>query len=372
MSVAENAPAAVSPELELAGKAISPFLYGAVQLKDADCDRTVSAKTDAFGNAGTLVYEKFQATAVSMEDRSEIIERYVDAGFVELPRDSLRDDDQARFRLDRLDPSNPFVWEHEVEIAVGGRNLVGSQRDILAKKLGSLRDELKRDNLKPARREQAEKMIEELESGLLLRLSVELCRRSFVMRPLFTLGTTLGTQIPLGYMSQLVYNVVPLDLDEREEDDGESLYFTLLGADDRQVSFLFSGGILGQRTVTDMEDGLAHHAWFQNRKSNEAPDTAPWVSRRVYRELRDTGESCLVVKWGREDVPIHIAAKGSEELPVLVYGEEKRFPTLVAETEKEDRLWILEDQDSPLVLKMHEEEADLRRSIDEVRRLEAF
>jgi hypothetical protein len=372
MSVAENAPAAVSPELEMVGKAVSPFLFGAVQLKDADCDRSVSAKTDAFGNAGTLVQERFEAIALSMEDREEILARYVDAGFVELPRDSLRDDDQARFRLDRLDPSNPFVWEHEVEIAVGGRSLVGSQREILAKKLASLREELKGDKVKPARREQAEKMIEELESGLLLRLSVELNRRSFVMKPLLTTGTNLGTLVPLGYMSQLVYTVVPLDPEEREEDDGESLYFTVLGADERQVSFLFSGGILGQRTVTDLEDGLAHHAWFQNRKANEAPDTAPWVSRRIYRELRDGGESSIIVKWGREDIPIHIAAKGSEELPVLVHGEEKRFPTLVAETEKEDRLWILEDQDCPLVLKMQEEEADLLRTIDEVRRLEAF
>jgi len=372
MSVEGNAAAAVRPELEMAGKAIGPFLYGSVQLKDATCDRSVSAKTDAFGNAGTLILEKIEATALSMEDRGAIVEHYLAAGFVELPRDSLKDDDQARFRLDRLDPSNPFVWEHVVEVAVGGRTLVGSQRNILAGKLKSLRAELKGDKVKPARREQAEKMIEELESGLLLRLSVELCRRSFLMRPLFTAGTTLGTVLPLGCMTQLVYNVVPSDPDEREDDDGESLYFTLLGADERQVSFLFSGGILGQRTVTDLEDGLAHHAWFQNRKASEAPDTAPWVSRRVYRELRDRGESHLVVKWGREDVPIHIAAKGSEELSVLVFGEERRLPTLVAETEKEDRLWILDDQDSPLVLKMIEEEADLLRTIDEVRRLEAF
>ena len=124
--------------------------------------------------------------------------------------------------------------------------------------------------------------------------------------------------------------------------------------------------------LVSLDNGLAHHAWFQNRKASEAPDTAPWVSRRVYRELRDRGESSIIVKWGREDVPIHIAAKGSESLPVVVFGEEQKFPTLVAETEKEDRLWILEDQDSPLVLKMHEEESDLLRTIDEIKHLEAF
>jgi len=372
MASASTTPTAVSPDLEMAGKAVGPFLFGAVQLKTATCDRSITAKKDAFGNAGTLVLEQFEAVAVSMEDREEIIGRYLEAGFVELPRDSLKDDDHARFRLDRLDPSNPFVWEHEVEVAVGGRSLVGSQRKVLAAKLTSLRAELDSGNIKRARRKQVEKMIDELESGLLLRLTVELNRRSFVMKPLLTVGTEVGTLLPLGYMSQLVYKVVPVDPDEREEGDDDSLFFTLLGADDRQVSFLFSGGILGQRTVTDLEDGLAHHAWFQNRKSSEAPDTAPWVSRRVYRELRDQGESSLIVKWGREDVPIHIAAKGSEELPLVVLGEERRFPTLVAETEKEDRLWILEDQDSPLVLKMVEEEADLLRTIEEVRKLDAF
>ena len=114
---------------------------------------------------------------------------------------------------------------------------------------------------------------------------------------------------------------------------------------------------------------------YQTGFSGDDPDGTvlyDLVCSSCHRELRDSGESSIIVKWGREDVPIHIAAKGSEDLTILVSGEEKSFPTLVAETEKEDRLWILEDQDNPLVLKMQEEEADLLRTIDEVRRLEAF
>jgi hypothetical protein len=365
-------PAVVSPDLEAVDAAVRPYLPDAVQLKTGECERRVDTKTDAFGNAGSLVVEKFDAAGLSLGERAEIVEEYVERGFVELPRDSLKDDDQIRFRLDRLDPSNPFVWEHAVEVSVGGRSLVGSQRAVLAKKLASLRQELSGGGLKPARREQVAKMIEELEGGMLLRLRVELSRRSFVMRPLLKSGTEIGTLLPLTFLDQLVYNVVPADPADREEDDGDPLYLTLLGADDRQVSFLFSGGILGQRTVTDLDDGVAHHAWFQNRHATESPDTAPWVSRRIYRELRDSGESQIVVKWGREDLPVHIAARGSEDLTLVVHGEERRLPTLVAETEMEDRLWILEDQDSPLVLKMTEEESDLLRTIDEVRHLEAF
>ncbi|MEN8150376.1 MAG: hypothetical protein ABFS86_11180 [Planctomycetota bacterium] len=366
-----GAQAAVSPELKQVANAVRPFIRGVGRLKTGTCDRTEDVKTDAFGNAGTLIHEKFHATVLSQEDREGLVDRYLDAGFAELPRDSLKEDDQIRFRLDRLDPSNPFIWEHEAQVAIGGRNLVGSQRKVLAAKLESLRKELAEDKVKPARREQAEKMVEELEGGMLLRLRVELSRRSFVLKPLLTSGHTFGTIVPISFMSQLVYSVMPADPADREEDDGDPLYLTILGADERQVSFLFSGGILGQRTVTDLEAGAAHHAWFANRQATESPDTAPWISRRVYRELRDRGESSVIIKWGREDVPIHIAAKGSENLPLVVSGEERSVPTLVAETEKEDRLWILEDQDCPLVLKLIEEEADLLRSIDEVRRLDA-
>jgi hypothetical protein len=347
--------------------AVGPFIFVDHEMKDATCDREETDDQDSFGNAGKIAVEHFTATVLSEDDPDAVAEGYLEAGFTQLPRDALQEDDQVRLRLDRLDPSNPFVWENEVEVGVGGRSLVGSQRDLLAKKVASLKKELSDDGLDPGRRETAARMIQELNTGLLTRIRIEMKRRCFKMGPMLETGGVLGKLIPLSRMSQLVYTVIPQDPEDREEDDGEAMYLTILGVSETEAAFMFSGGILGQRTITDLESGVAHHAWFQNRENVVSADTAPWVSRRVYRELTDLGTSEIVIRWGREQEPIAVKKVGEEEVELRVLDEDRTFPALVAETENDDRLWILMDEESPLVLRMHEAEAELLRSIDEVR-----
>ena len=52
-----------TPEQTLVSRAIEPFLFGAVQLKDVNCDRSIKAKTDAFGNSGTSSPPRSQTCA---------------------------------------------------------------------------------------------------------------------------------------------------------------------------------------------------------------------------------------------------------------------------------------------------------------------
>ena len=329
-------------------------------------------KRDRFGKPGTIRREVATATVLEERDLDAVCDSYLEAGFTELPRDSLENEDRRRLRLDLLEPRDPFLWEREAVAGVGGRELVGAQRELVAKKVRALREELGSSKLKARRRALAEPMLAELERGLLPRIANQVTRVTFHMDPIHGHGGELGRVVPLSRMSQLVYRVMPRDPEKRVEGPGEPMYMTVLGVEDSGATFLYSGGIVGQRTVTNLDEGVAHHAWFQNRQSTRGDDTAPWVSRRVYRELANGGDSRLVVRWGREDEPIPVRRTGEETLAIAVDDGELDAPVLVAETAKDDRLWILADPESPLVLKMEEAGADLLRSIDGVRRLEGY
>ncbi|MHC4469372.1 MAG: hypothetical protein ACYS99_00275 [Planctomycetota bacterium] len=357
---------------EIARAAVDEYVLPKSSVESASGETEEQPGEDSFGNPGTIRITRIHATLLDEGDLDSVSAAYEDAGFTELPKDSLTDDDRRRFRLSRLDPSDPFLWEHEVTAGIGGRELVGSQRELLARKAKALREELDSGKLEDRRRQTAQQMLDELNKGLMSRIGLTVTRRSFLVDPVFGHGGSLGEVLPMERMSQLVYRVVPRDPEHREDDHAEPMYLTVLGVDDGGATFLFSGGIVGQRTVKNLEDGAAHHAWFQNRRATEGDDTAPWVSRRVYRELANGGESRIVVRWGREDEPISVRRTGTETIPLLVDGEERQVPALVAETEKEDRLWLLEDPVSPLVLKMEETGADLLRTVDELRRLEAY
>lgn len=351
--------------------AVEPFLLGRIRLTDAAVETEERSGPDSFGNEGRTVVERFSARGLAEEDRAELAAAYLAGGFVELPRDSHRDDDRVRFRRSELDPSNPFLLENDVEVGLGGRELSGPQRALLGKKADALRRELESPGLAPDRRALAAGMLEELEAGLRPRVSVLLSRRVFRPDPVLDPDGVLGRVVPLRRMSQLVYTVVPADPADREDEPPEPMYLTLLGVGGARVTFLYSGGLHGQRAITDLEDGVAHHAWFRNRRSEETAETAPFLSRRIYRELRESGRSAVVVRRERDPEPIEIVAVGDDTVRLAVGGEAREVPVLVATTEKDDRFSILADPKSPLVLALEEADAALLRTVDAVRTVDA-
>ena len=353
-------------DAEAARVAVAPWLLGDIRIREAIAEVAEWADHDTFGNPGRVVREVVRARGLATEERADLLAAYLEAGFTELPRDGLVEDDQARLRLSRLDPRDPFLWERDVEVGVGGRTLSGVQQAILEKKAAALRAEVASDATKEKRRAEAARMLEELEAGLLPSVSAELTERRFHPDPHLAPGAVLGTVVPLRHMSRLVYTVVPRDPADRDEEDGEPMLLTILGVDERQAAFQFSGGLHGQRTVIDLDGGLAHHAWFMNRQNETGEDTAPWVSRRILRELREAGESEMIVRWERDPDPNSVRRTGEGELPLVVDGVERRVPALFAETDRDDRLAILVDPESPLVLRLEESGAELLRTIDAV------
>lgn len=347
--------------------AVEPFLLGRIRLTEATVETQELPGPDAFGNEGRTVLERFLARGLAEEERSELAAAYLAGGFTELPRDSHREDDLVRFRRSEPDPANPFLQENDVEIGLGGRDLTGPQRALLAKKADSLRRELDSPGLAEDRRALAAGMLEELEAGLRPRVSVQLTRRVFRPDPILDPDGVLGSVVPLRRLSQLVYTVVPADPADREDEAPEPMYLTVLGVGSGRVSFLYSGGLHGQRTVTELADGLAHHAWFQNRRCEETSETAPFVSRRIYRELCESGRSEIVVRRERDPEPIEIVAAGEEAVRIAVEGETRELPVLVATTEKDDRFRILADPECPLALSLEEADAGLLRTVDSIR-----
>jgi hypothetical protein len=351
----------------VAREAVRPWLFGKGRIDHATREIEEKPGTDSFGNPGTTVLQRVSSEVRMEGTRDELVEGYLDAGFDPLPRDSHRADDHARLRLDRLDPSNPFLFEREVQAGIGGRQVTALQREVLEKKVASLRSELADGRANSRRKVMVTEMIRELETGLLARVSIDLTTRSFRPAPLFQDGARLGRLLPLSRLSQLVYHVRPQGVEE--EDDSEPMYLTMLGVGEKKVAFLFSGGIAGQRTACDLDGGVAHHAWFRNRKVDETADTAPWISRNQFAELTLSGETQIIVRRGRDEEPIRMRAVGKEPVRVDYLGERVEVPTVVAETDADDRFWVLVDQESPLVLRLEEAGADLVRKITEVRAL---
>ncbi len=82
-----------------------------------------------------------------------------------------------------------------------------------------------------------------------------------------------------------------------------------------------------------------------------AKGTAPWVSREVFRELRDNGFTTITVdKYIRKDAIVIAELKGITAFSVKVNGKETLLKAIEVLTDKSDKLLILDELQNPLVL----------------------
>jgi len=82
-----------------------------------------------------------------------------------------------------------------------------------------------------------------------------------------------------------------------------------------------------------------------------AKGTAPWVSREVFRELRDNGFTTITVdKYIRKDAIVIAELKGITAFTVKVNGKETHLKAIEVLTDKSDKLLILDELQNPLVL----------------------
>lgn len=352
------------------GNGISAFVFDGGRAGPVERDVEEWPDEDAFGNTGSTIVEQRRTVALCEESAEAIATWYQGEGFTELPADANLEDERLRMQRILTDASNPFLQEHVVQVGVAWRELLGAQRSVLQNKLTALRAEVGGRKTSKRRRAKVGEMLAELEAGLLTTVRVESTRRLFKIDPVLDAEGSIGSVLPLTRLDQLLYTVTSQAADGVEEEEPEPMFLTILGTDGYSVAFLYSGGILGQRIINDLDVGFTHHAWFRNRQCDRTDDTAPWISRKVYLDLASSGESELIVRRERDASPVKLSKVGEDSLRVRTADGPRDVPVVVAETSKEDRLWIVRDEASPLVLKMEEAGADLLRTIDEIRRLE--
>ena len=79
--------------------------------------------------------------------------------------------------------------------------------------------------------------------------------------------------------------------------------------------------------------------------------TEPWVSREVFRELRDNGFTTIAVdKHIRKDAIVVAELKGVTVFTVKINGEKTDLKVIEVSTDKGDKLLILDEAENPLVL----------------------
>jgi hypothetical protein len=122
----------------------------------------------------------------------------------------------------------------------------------------------------------------------------------------------------------------------------------------------------GFRHITDLEAGNVHHAWFANREKSRTDSTAPWISRNLFKDLREKGAAEIVIHRRRDMAPVAIEKVGDDTSFVRMDGKPYEVPVMRARTSRDDDLVILADPDNPMVLRLVETGADLVRTIDEI------
>jgi hypothetical protein len=142
--------------------------------------------------------------------------------------------------------------------------------------------------------------------------------------------------------------------------------FHVLGAGTNEVALMFTGGVCGQRHLTDLEGSRVHNAWFTNRERRRSEATAPWIGRALFRQLKEVGSGEIVIHVRRDPEPIGIETVGEDVSFLRLDGRPMEVPVIRCRTSQQDDLVVLDDAECPLVLRLDERGAELMRTIDDV------
>jgi hypothetical protein len=144
------------------------------------------------------------------------------------------------------------------------------------------------------------------------------------------------------------------------------MVFHLVALGAREAVVMYAGGVHGQRHLRDLEDSVTHHAWFANRERVKTEATAPWIGRRLFRELKERGSSEMIVHKRRDVEPVSVERIGEDKSYVRVDGRPLEVPVIRCKTSRDDDMIVLDDPTSPLLLRLVESGAEIVRTIDAV------
>ena len=267
----------------------------------------------------------------------------------------------------RPEQEDPFLLEDRVSATVQGRSFPGQQRAVIEAKCDALRRELTERGIPEKRRDSAAHMLHELEAGLATTVELRMVDRRFIPQiAVPQVREAIGQVLPLTCGTRLVYRVNSVDADRGSEGEAEPMVFHIVALGSREVAVLYTGGVHGFRHIADLEDSAVHHAWFANREKLRSDATAPWIGRRVYRELVEQGTSEVIIHRRRDAEPVAVEKVGDDHSFVRIDGRPWQVPVIRARTSRDDDLVILADPDNPLVLRLSETGAGLVRTIDAI------
>lgn len=346
---------------------LARWRWAGAQLLRAEASEDEQPGNDSLGTPGRVRTRRTTARARDLRSASVIRELLEGAGLRVVASETERIDlssppaDLAGAHLD------PFSLERRVEATVRGRAFPGGQRAVVEAKVAALRRETADPSVPEARRATAAQMLLRLEEGLDTTVDLRATERRFAP----SVGVTspresIGATIPLRVGSRLVHRVRPREGTAHADDEAGTLAFHVVGIGASEAAVVFAGEVHGFRHLLDLEGSRVHDAWFINRERSRTDATAPWLGRAVFRELRSSGRAELVVARRRDAVPVGIVVVSEEKVSLRVDGAPREVPVLRCLTSRDDEIDVLDDAESPLVLRISETGIDLVRAVDDV------
>jgi len=337
------------------------------EVLSAVADEEEKPGLDSLGNPGKVLVVRHVGRLGVRRPRGRVVKDLIARGLTSV-RDTAEETELARPRavVAPIDV-DPFLLERSVVVTVRGRDFPGHQRAMIEAKVDALRREFEDTSTPQDRKDAAAKMLDQFEAGMTSTLDVRAVVRRF--RPVVAVKEpveSVGRLIPISAGMRIVYSVAAVKPEQGDEVESEPMVFHVVALGAREAVVLYTGGVHGQRHLRDLEDSVVHHAWFANRERVKTDATAPWIGRRLYRELTQRGSGEIVVHKRRDPHPIGIEKVGEERRCIRIDGRPLEVPVVLCRTALDDELVVLADPESPLLLRLVETGAELVRTIDEI------
>jgi len=107
----------------------------------------------------------------------------------------------------------------------------------------------------------------------------------------------------------------------------------------------------GEWVMTDMAGSRNYNSWWHNGEYKYTKDTSPWMSRKVYRELKNSGKTiCNIDVSGRGDSNQKLYLREKTDYSLSYNNQKKSLKALLAYNDRGDKITVLDDGENPLVL----------------------
>jgi hypothetical protein len=337
------------------------------EVLSATADEEEKPGLDSLGNPGRVLVVRHVGRLGVRRPRGRVVKDLLARGLTSV-RDTAEETELSRPRAaEQSVDVDPFLLEKSVVVTVRGRDFPGAQRAMIEAKVDALRREFEDAATSPERKDAAAKLLGQFEEGMTSTLDVRAVVRRF--RPVVALKDpveSIGRLLPISAGMRIVYRVDPVKPEKGEDGETEPMVFHVVALGAHEAVILYTGGVHGQRHLRDLEDSVVHHAWFANRERVKTDATAPWIGRRLYRDLADRGAGEIVVHKRRDAHPVAVTKLAEERACIRVDGRPLEVPVLRCKTSLDDELVVLADPESPLLLRLVETGAELVRTIEEI------